>query len=267
MTTHENGTMRLWDGVSGVLRSSLPTHSDSKVIHIGVFKREDKIVAITDDLTFLSWSLDGSISSQKPLSVPSDTSSLSFVKNSYSDQTLLMSFFDGTVWRIDLEGNTRGEPLKHNSFVHMLDVENHSRTTVTVSEDGTARLWGPKGAPIGDIMRHSSGVPLVFSKFDTSTERLVTASADGTVQVWSMEGARIGEEVSLGEDQNARQSIFSFNGEFIAVRTLESRIKIIDAPAYGQALFDASTTRVKNLKLSEYGECRRFSIQCREEGF
>jgi WD40 repeat protein len=82
-----------------------------------------------------------------------------------------------------LSGQPLGPNLPHPGGVQQVVFDSAARRLLTVSDDGTARVWSvPEGKLLTGPLRHDDVI--VFGAFSPDGKRLVTAGYDGTARVW-----------------------------------------------------------------------------------
>ncbi|HVT59919.1 MAG TPA: WD40 repeat domain-containing protein [Thermoanaerobaculia bacterium] len=96
---------------------------------------------------------------------------------------------------------------------------------VTVSRDGTARIWSGRAAPL-ILAGHQAGVQ--SADWDREGRRIVTASYDGTARVWD---ARTGAQLRLlaGHAAALNQAVWDPAGERIATASFDGTVRIWNA--------------------------------------
>jgi WD40 repeat protein len=87
---------------------------------------------------------------------------------------------DTSVPRVDLRG--------HEGALGVATWSPDGARVVTVSDDGTARVWSADGAGRPVVLRGHEG-PVVVAAWSPDGARVVTGSADRTARVWSADGS------------------------------------------------------------------------------
>ena len=109
--------------------------------------------------------------------------------------------------------------MKHNEEVKSAHFSKDAKRIVTVSDDGTARVWDAQtGQPLTEPLKHdldplyTNRLHMVCSaEFSQDGKRVVTASRDGTARVWDAQtGQPVGQ--SFKHDGNVFSAQFSSDG-------------------------------------------------------
>jgi WD40 repeat protein/tRNA A-37 threonylcarbamoyl transferase component Bud32 len=99
--------------------------------------------------------------------------------------------------------------------------------TLTVSDDGTARVWDVQtGHPATPPLRHTAA--LVYGEFSRDGRRVVTMTATGDAQVWD---AKSGKAITpvLSHGTRGTLAAFSPDGEALATLSHDNVVRLWDA--------------------------------------
>jgi eukaryotic-like serine/threonine-protein kinase len=135
---------------------------------------------------------------------------------------------DGTarLWKAD-NGETGGEPMKHDAEVLSAQFSDDSQKIVTASVDGFARIWASDTCQlVAPPMRHDDIVH--FAAFSPDCQKVVTASRDKSVRIWNAQtGQPIGSP--LLHPEPVIFACFSPDGSRIMTADESSHARLWDA--------------------------------------
>jgi WD40 repeat protein len=127
------------------------------------------------------------------------------------------------------------------------------RRLVTVSADGTGRLWDSQtGTPLSVLRGHRG--PVRFAAFSPDGQSVVTGSLDNTARVWNVEtGATVA--VLAGHGDNVWRAAFSPNGRHVMTASPDNTARLWDAHS-GKEIhkFDQHTGPVRDALFTPDGK-------------
>lgn len=112
-------------------------------------------------------------------------------------------------------------PLRSASFTP------DGKRLVTVSDDGTGRVWEAQtGTPLFELRGHRG--PVRFVEFSPDSRYAVTTSPDTTARVWDVE---TGREVAVlqGHSKNVLRAAFSPDGRYVATASVDNTARVWEA--------------------------------------
>ncbi|MBR1279005.1 TIR domain-containing protein [Bradyrhizobium sp. AUGA SZCCT0283] len=101
------------------------------------------------------------------------------------------------------------------------------RRLVTVSDDGTGRVWDAQtGAPLFELRGHRG--PVRSAEFSPDSRYVVTTSPDTTARVWDVE---TGREIAIleGHSKNVLRAAFSPDGRQVATASFDNTARVWEA--------------------------------------
>jgi WD40 repeat protein len=98
------------------------------------------------------------------------------------------------------------------------------RRLVTVSEDGTGRVWDTQTGAVLAVLRGHQG-PVRFAAFSPDSQYVVTTSVDKTARVWNVE---MGGSVAVleGHSKNVLKAAFSPDGKHVATASVDNMARV-----------------------------------------
>jgi WD40 repeat protein len=116
--------------------------------------------------------------------------------------------------------------LRHEKAVLSASFSPDGRCVVTVSVDGTARMWDAStGSPLGPPLRHEKSVS--SASFSPDGRRVVTVSVDGTVRMWDVStGSPLGPP--LRHEHALRSASFSSDGRRMVTVSWDGTVRMWD---------------------------------------
>jgi eukaryotic-like serine/threonine-protein kinase len=117
--------------------------------------------------------------------------------------------------------------LKHGGRVNSAEYSPDGKRIVTVSADGTARIWDARtGQPLVEPMKHPFSV--TSAQFSPDEKRIVTVSDDMTTRVWEAQtGQPVTEPIKHGSRVMSVQ--FSPDGKRIVTGSGDNQARVWDA--------------------------------------
>ena len=155
---------------------------------------------------------------------------------------------DGAVEICDFSGDrSMNKPIENFHKVTKIAFIRKSFVTlsVTLEEDGTAKLWYSSGSP-GIPLNSRDKVRTV--SFRSDGERIATGAEDGTVKLWDNSGEKIKESAHLNNDGVILVK-FSPDGKLIAAVGNDHTLKLWDYS--NNQVFELDTTDVTTTNFSK----------------
>lgn len=184
-TGHEDGTIRLWDTVTGMGLRVLRGHREA-ITGLAFHPKGQWLVSASEDLTVMRWSIaDGG----KPWRVLQGER-VKGVAFSPDGAVLAAAADDGTVRLWDGEGEgvrDLGVLGGHDGAVNAVAFSPDGRTLASVSEDATAMLWDMSEWREPRVLKRAIG-PLTGVSFSPDGGTLAVSSMDGNVWLWNLAG-------------------------------------------------------------------------------
>lgn len=112
----------------------------------------------------------------------------------------------------------------HQGPVDSASFSADGKRMVTLSRDGSARVWNEDGTPAGPPLQ-VEGAKIGAAGFSPDGTRLVTGWTDGTVRVWTVEGAPVGKPFE-GHDAPVSSASFSPDGKRIFTASEDGNARV-----------------------------------------
>jgi WD40 repeat protein len=228
----------------------LPGDEGDRPLKSVAFGPEGRWVLGTYDRAARIWRSDGR---GAPTSLPIETLKENVVLNgswfSADGSRVLAAFSDGRarVWKVRQVAGEAGEsadapdprletvasPLElagHDAAVRAAAISADSTRIVTLSDDGTARVWSSEPGEPRVLGRHARRVESVAFSHDGT--KVVSASDDETAGVWGL-GPSVGSSRLAGHGDWVRGAAFSRDGTRVATAAEDGRWMIWRLPDPG----------------------------------
>jgi WD40 repeat protein len=224
-TASDDGTARVWDGVTGEVIATL-NHS-GWVSAVSFSPDGAQVVTASNDGTARVW--DGVTG--EVIATLNHDGSVYAVSFSPDGAQVATASNDGTarVW----DGVT-GETiaiLNHDDRVSAVSFSPDGAQVATASEDGTARVWEAATGETIAILNHDDRVNAV--SFSPDGAQVATASSDGTAQVW--DGTTGQTIATLNHDGWVSAVSFNPDGSRVATASSDGTARVWDG-ATGEAI-------------------------------
>jgi WD40 repeat protein/nucleoside phosphorylase len=182
-TGHEDGTIRLWDTVTGMGLRVLGGHQDA-ITGLAFHPKGQWLASASEDMKVMRWSIaDGG----KPWTVLQGEP-VKGVAFSPDGAVLAAAADDGKVWLWDGEGVQNLAVLGgHDGAVNAVAFSPDGTTLASVSEDATAMLWDMSERREPRVLKQAIG-PLTGVSFSPDGGTLAVSSMDGNVWFWNLAG-------------------------------------------------------------------------------
>ena len=183
LTWSEDGTAKYWDAYDGSQGSFSMTHKQS--VSGGYFVKHGTQV--------LTWSADGTARlwniGEGKVHIP--TQAVASVNGAMFDKRgeRILIWGGGAAELLNTRLEIIGQPMKHTGEVWTAMLSPDERLVLTLSADGTAKLWNSKdGTPVGEPMAHKS--PVIGAVFCPNSSRVLTWSSDRRARLWRTTDAK-----------------------------------------------------------------------------
>jgi WD40 repeat protein len=246
VTASLDKTARVWS-TQGDLRTTLAGHAGW--VNSAVFSPDgQQVVTASQDATAQIWKVDG-----EPLAAltghgigAENSTGLAGVLTavfSPDGKRVVTASQDGTarVWEISSGrfAQVSGRPswrmfarlAGHTSWVFSAEFSPDGQRVVTISEDGTARVWDVKEALLqdrllGTLVGHGKGVQSFAISPDS--QHVVTASKDGTARIWRLEEAGVLATLA-GHGNAVSWAAFSPDGKRVVTASHDEKARVWSA--------------------------------------
>jgi len=219
-----DGTVRLWDAVSGEPLATLEGHGDW-VRSCAFSPGGDKIVSAGTDGTVRLWD---AVSGEPLATLEGHGGAVRCCAFSPGGDKIVSAGADGTVRLWDA---VSGEPLAtlegHGRGVRCCAFSPGGDKIVSAGDDGTVRLWDAvSGEPLATLEGHGGAVN--SCAFSPGGDKIVSAGNDGTVRLWD---AVSGEPLATleGHGDWVRCCAFSPGGDKIVSAGDDGTVRLWDA--------------------------------------
>jgi eukaryotic-like serine/threonine-protein kinase len=244
----DDGTVRLWDGVTGQLQGTLRDHTE-KVNAVAWSPDGTRLASASDDGTGRLWDA----ATGQPLALlRGHTGSVYAVAWSLDGRYLASASWDKTVRLWD---GVTGQPLTiltgHTSDVRAVAWSPVGHRLASASDDRTVRFWdGTTGQPLASPRNHPGYVYAVA--WSPDGRRLASAS-DERVRLW--DGATGQSQATLtGHSRSVRVVAWSPDGQRLASASDDGTVRLWDGrTAQLQGLLMGHTGMVNAVALSTDG--------------
>jgi ABC-type phosphate transport system substrate-binding protein len=141
-------------------------------------------------------------------------------------ETLISGLADGSLLRLDGQGNAQGEPIPaHNGPVTAVAFSPDGESLVSGGADGALRRWSAAGEPLGDVAEAHTG-PVAAIAFSRDGQTLVTAGKDGSLRRFDGAGNPIGAPIN--QPQPVTAMALSADGQTAATGDRNGTVRFWD---------------------------------------
>jgi WD40 repeat protein/tRNA A-37 threonylcarbamoyl transferase component Bud32 len=229
-TGSDDGTIKLWDAVSGQELGTLKGHT-------GYI---ESVAFSPDGNRLASGSMDGTIkiwdvaSGRLLRTLEGHTKWLTSVAFDPGGSRLASASFDGTIKLWDAGGGQELHTLKrHTRGAQHVAFSPDGGRLASASWDQTIKLWDTaSGRELRTLKGHTSGVTSVV--FSPDGSRLASAGRDRTIKLWDAAGRQEARTLK-GHNADVRSVVFNPDGSRLASGSFDGTIKFWDT-ASGQQL-------------------------------
>jgi WD40 repeat protein len=124
--------------------------------------------------------------------------------------------------------------MGHEEAVTSASFSMDGRRIVTISSDGTARVWDADGRQAELVIRGHQG-EVRSASFDGDAQRIVTTASDGTARVWSADESGIALELR-GHDKHVVSASFSPDGTRVVTASRDKTARVWNADGSGTSI-------------------------------
>jgi WD40 repeat protein len=218
-----DGTIKIWNVLSGQLRQTLTGHSDN-VTAVAFSPMETIAASVSEDTTVKTWEVQ---SGQERKTLRGHLNRVSAVAFSPDGSIVASASWDRTVklWDLALE-DVRWTLTGHLGRVTAVAFSPIEIVVASASEDATAKLWdASSGQEIQTLKGHLGSVSAVAFSPDNSF--VTSASEDATIKLWDLQSGRERQTLS-GHYDRIKAIAFSPGGRVLASASWDSTIKLWD---------------------------------------
>ena len=174
------GTVRLWNAMTGSIRTTLRGHTDS-VTSIAFSPDGGLLATASADGTVRLWN-PGTGDLHATLS--GHTSSVLSVAFSPATSLLASASLDGTVRLWNPSTGAQEDTLDHESPVLDIAFSPDGDVLATANINGSVRLWDPETKRVQALLGHGS--PVTTVAFGADKHNVITGSRDGRIRQWEV---------------------------------------------------------------------------------
>jgi WD40 repeat protein/serine/threonine protein kinase len=186
-----DNTVRRWDVATGESLHVYEGH-ENRVYALAVAADESVFYSVSDDGTVWRWNLaddTGEVFIPAEVNAEGKVIGLRVVNLSPDGQTLVVGNTNSEIILYDLQGQEIRRLTGHINTIEQATFSPDGRLILSVSRDGTARLWeAATGTQVRQLIGHV-GV-ITDGTFTPDGTRLITTGSDRTVRVWQTESGQ-----------------------------------------------------------------------------
>jgi WD40 repeat protein len=249
LTASGDGTVRLWDAVTGRELHVFSTHGVVSQATMDV--TGTRIVAANRRAGPILWNvrtgrripLRGSHMGASTVAFSRDGS----LAAAAGEDPRRARTYDVRVWHA-ADGSLVQTFHGHTNLVYHVEFSPNGRQLVSASADATARIW-TLGLSAGVVLRHGNRVN--DARFDGDGRRVVTASWAGNVRIWTVDGKRVW---SFSLDGRALSAVISPSGDVVAAGSTDRNVHVWNLNSGEAAVLRGHTGAVSSVAFSRGGE-------------
>jgi WD40 repeat protein len=236
VTASADKTVRVWETATGIQLFSLDDHTDE--VNSAVFSPDGRLIlSASDDNTAKLWEVTGkklvaSLDGHKDVVYSAAFSpDGKWVVTASKDHTAKVWEVSNGSLHVLLDDAWRQENRVHNethrSHVHNAIFSPDGRQIVTMSDDGTAKVWDPSnGKLIASLDGHQGRISSVaFNPNDG--KYILTTSSDKTAKVWEAATGRLLASLD-GHTDTVGAATFSPDGKWVVTASDDKTAKVWD---------------------------------------
>ncbi len=227
LTASSDGTVRVWDAVSGEARFETPLEHTSHIFHASFSPDGRRIVTASADPTACIWD---AVSGQLIHRLHGHKDAVRDAHFSPDGSQVVTASDDTTarVWDAATGKELLLTPLSHGKAVVRASFDLDGKHILTASEDGSARVWQLDNNSAKVVAQMRQDAALIDACFDPHCRRVATACEDGTARVWD---AATGKAITipLRHFGPVNYVTFSPDGRWVATAGADLKAWVWDA--------------------------------------
>ncbi len=254
-TGHDDGTIRLWDGGSGVELRTLSS-LEYPVTAVQFTQDGEALAGAGEDGTVIIFRAIGNL--EPPLVARTHSTRVTSLAFSPDGRLLASASIDETVRVLKVSDGDRAFTLVgHDQAVQDVTFSSDGLYIVTGSLDYTARVWdGTTGRLIRVLYGHVAAVNAVA--FLADCKRLITASADKTLRIWDWRTSEV-LRVFVGHEGGITSASLAEADNRVITGSVDKTVRVWDlANANELHVFKGHQRHI--VKLAVGGESRLASV-------
>ncbi|NJO78364.1 MAG: trypsin-like serine protease [Cyanobacteria bacterium RM1_2_2] len=220
----ENGTIRVWDTVTGAKVYSSPSKIHQKRINTLAISPDNKfLISGSSDQTIKVWDIQ-SLENGSPITdLPSKhTNGIRSIVVSKDGNFFISGSSDNLIKVINFNGKTLRKFI-HSDKVLSIAISSDQRNLIIGSSDKTIRIWDLETAQLIDTLTgHRDEVRSVT--ISPNNQTFASGSTDGTIRIWDLENKKLLHV--LPHEGAIRSVAYSPSGKVIAGGSSNASIKL-----------------------------------------
>ncbi|MEO8286520.1 MAG: fasciclin domain-containing protein [Chloroflexota bacterium] len=251
VTASADGTVRIWDAVSGKTLLTITGHTDE--VRGAVFSPDGKtVLTASGDKTARIWD---ATTGKELMRFTGHTDLVGKAVFSPDGKTVVTTSIDGTArtWDVQTGKSMVTYSNQGPGNLNRIAFSPDGKTVVTSGDDKTARIWDPlTGKEIMVLRGHTDGIAAVA--FSPDGKLVATASNDKTARVWD---AATGKEVHRyeGHEGKVYGAAFSPDGRYLLTSSEDQTARLWDVQSGAEVRrFTGHTDVVRSVSFSPDGK-------------